>query len=162
MLPLSEIYVYISKRYPYYRMDVKSWQNAIRHNLTLNTGFTKVPRPNNEGRGNYWRIEDGAEKNIFKRTIRNHYQNTKPKDTAIYASPAQAGLPAMRQIRVQESDFSSTDETNRAIRTIQIIQAPKGGGPVDLKGGNFQTIKLNKSMTSNKGQVIFITLPSKS
>ncbi|TRY80131.1 hypothetical protein TCAL_08957 [Tigriopus californicus] len=161
MLPLSEIYVYISKRYPFYRMDVKSWQNAIRHNLTLNTGFTKVPRPNNEGRGNYWRIEDGAEKNIFKRTIRNHYQNTKPKDTAIYTSPAQAGLPPMRQIRVQGSDFSS-DETNRAIRTIQIIQAPKGGGPVDLKGGNFQTIKLNKSMTSTKGQVIFIALPSKS
>ncbi len=47
-------------------MDVKSWQNAIRHNLTLNPSFTKIPRPNNEGRGNYWRMEEGSEKIIFR------------------------------------------------------------------------------------------------
>ena len=54
------------RKYPYYRMEVKSWQNAIRHNLTLNTAFTKVPRPNNEGRGNFWRMEEGSERVIFR------------------------------------------------------------------------------------------------
>ena len=73
MLPLCEIYTYINQKYPYFRMDVKSWQNAIRHNLTLNPSFQKVPRPNNEGRGNFWRMEDGAERQIFKRTIRSHH-----------------------------------------------------------------------------------------
>ena len=68
MLPLCEIYTYINQKYPYFRMDVKSWQNAIRHNLTLNPSFQKVPRPNNEGRGDFWRMEDGAERQIFKRT----------------------------------------------------------------------------------------------
>ena len=55
-------------------MEVKSWQNAIRHNLTLNQGFSKVPRPNNEGRGNFWRMEVGAEANIFKRQMRQAAQ----------------------------------------------------------------------------------------
>ena len=73
MLPLCEIYTYINQKYPYFRMDVNSWQNAIRHNLTLNPSFQKVPRPNNEGRGNFWRMEDGAERQIFKRTIRSHH-----------------------------------------------------------------------------------------
>ena len=76
MLPLCEIYTYINQKCPYFRMDVKSWQNAIRHNLTLNPSFQKVPRPNNEGRGNFWRMEDGAERQIFKRTIRSHHYKT--------------------------------------------------------------------------------------
>lgn len=66
MLTLSEIYAYINQKYPYYRMETKSWQNAIRHNLTLNPAFKKVPRPNNEGRGNFWKMEEGSERVIFR------------------------------------------------------------------------------------------------
>ena len=48
MLPLYDIYLYISRNYPFYRMETKgskAWQNAIRHNLTLNPNFEKVARP---------------------------------------------------------------------------------------------------------------------
>ena len=48
MLPLNDIYGYISSHYPFYRMESKgskAWQNAIRHNLTLNPNFEKVARP---------------------------------------------------------------------------------------------------------------------
>ena len=73
MLPLCEIYTYINQKYPYFHMDAKSWQNAIRHNLTLVPSFQKVPRPNNEGRGNFWTMQDGAERQIFKRQIRSQH-----------------------------------------------------------------------------------------
>ena len=48
MLPLYDIYLYISRNYPFYGMEAKgskAWQNAIRHNLTLNPNFEKVARP---------------------------------------------------------------------------------------------------------------------
>eukprot|EP00095_Tigriopus_kingsejongensis_P008468 maker-scaffold18_size714446-snap-gene-3.30 protein:Tk08468 transcript:maker-scaffold18_size714446-snap-gene-3.30-mRNA-1 annotation:"forkhead box protein k2" len=159
MLPLAEIYVYINKKYPYYRMDVKSWQNAIRHNLTLNPGFKKVPRPNNEGRGNYWRIEDGAEKTIFKRTIRNHYQSNRGKMHGLGEGGPMRTMSPVHEIKTSHDGSEYVDEQNRAIQTIQIIQAPK---TKMSEGNGYQTITLEKSVTSNNGQVIFIALPSKS
>jgi len=56
MLTLNDIYIAINKQHPYYSLDAASgrnWQNAIRHNLTLNKAFIKVPRPATEGRGAY-------------------------------------------------------------------------------------------------------------
>lgn len=72
MLTLAEIYAAISARHPYYKMEARNWQNSIRHNLTLNKSFTKVPRmSSSEGRGSYWKLEPGAESIIFKRSARN-------------------------------------------------------------------------------------------
>ena len=52
---LSEIYQWISERYPYYQLKDKSWRNSIRHNLSLNECFVKCGRSEN-GKGNYWSI----------------------------------------------------------------------------------------------------------
>jgi len=75
MLTLNEIYIAINKKHPYYSLDAstgRNWQNAIRHNLTLNKAFIKVPRPATEGRGAYWKLEVGAETQIFRRMARNY------------------------------------------------------------------------------------------
>ena len=58
MLPLSGIYAFMSKENPNFKMEEKSWQNAVRHNLTLNTTFEKVPRK--RGRGCLWAIKGGT------------------------------------------------------------------------------------------------------
>nr|CAH8829648.1 unnamed protein product [Trichobilharzia regenti] len=88
-ITLNEIYAWIMSTFAYYRKNTRRWQNSIRHALSFNDCFIKVPRPTGEsGKGSYWTIHPKAidmfnngssmrrnRKFIDENRYRNHHHN---------------------------------------------------------------------------------------
>ena len=86
MLPLSEIYKFIMERFPYYKSNTSRWQNSLRHNLSFNDCFIKIPRrPDRPGKGAYWTLHPKAiamfENGSLLRRRKRFKLDTDEKDT---------------------------------------------------------------------------------
>ncbi|CAG9770538.1 unnamed protein product [Ceutorhynchus assimilis] len=61
-LTLSEIYSFLQQRFPFFRGTYQGWKNSVRHNLSLNECFIKLPKGlGRPGKGHYWTIDPASE-----------------------------------------------------------------------------------------------------
>ncbi|QRV79262.1 Forkhead domain [Ceratobasidium sp. AG-Ba] len=97
-LLLEDIYFALASRFPYFRSAPPGWKNSIRHNLSLNPCFEKIPRPlTDRGKGHYWTVNDS----IDPRTGVHRVRKKKSKGSksagagaAPYPAPAYDGTTA--------------------------------------------------------------------
>ncbi|NWS28291.1 FXF1B protein, partial [Polioptila caerulea] len=61
-LTLSEIYQFLQARFPFFRGSYQGGKNSVRHNLSLNECFIKLPKGlGRPGKGHYWTIDPASE-----------------------------------------------------------------------------------------------------
>ncbi|KAI8583329.1 hypothetical protein K450DRAFT_223103 [Umbelopsis ramanniana AG] len=104
-MTLNGIYNYITTHYPYYQMAQNGWQNSIRHNLSLNKAFVKVPRGDSEpGKGAFWTIDSAAESQftngVYKRNRRTGSKT--PTPTSYDTNPSKR--------KIKREDTESEDQ----------------------------------------------------
>ena len=102
-LTLSGICEFIMNRFPYYRDRFPAWQNSIRHNLSLNDCFVKIPRePGNPGKGNYWTLDPMAEDMFDNGSFLRRRKRYKRQQSDFFRDPAAATAAFLHHMAVTD------------------------------------------------------------
>lgn len=120
MATLSDIYNYITTNYPYYKDNSLRWQNSIRHSLSFNDCFVKVPRSaDRPGKGSYWTLHPDAG-NMFENGcfLRRQKRFKCPKAAADQHKDTGSGNDVMNNSST--TDGSDQDDMNMTSASVQL------------------------------------------
>jgi len=119
MMTLSEVYQWIMDLFPFYRANQQRWQNSIRHSLSFNDCFVKVPRsPDKPGKGSYWTLHSEAG-NMFE----NGCYLRRQKRFKCEKKQAQKAQQAVTDTRVkEEQDVKGLDRESLDLNNGQSLE----------------------------------------
>lgn len=127
MLTLSEIYQWIMDLFPFYRQNQQRWQNSIRHSLSFNDCFLKVPRsPDKPGKGSFWTLHPDSG-NMFENGCylrrQKRFKCDKPPGSKQQQQNQQGASPA------SSGGTSNKKQPSQSQQQQQERDLPNGGAP---------------------------------
>ncbi|XP_010895934.2 forkhead box protein I3b [Esox lucius] len=126
-LTLSQIYQYVADNFPFYNKSKAGWQNSIRHNLSLNDCFKKVPRDEDDpGKGNYWTLDPNCEKMFDNGNFR---RKRKRKSESLTGGEGGSGGPESGDPHDQGSPQPHSISGIDMSATPERIPSPSTSGP---------------------------------
>lgn len=95
-LTLSEIYQYLQNKFEFFRGPYQGWKNSVRHNLSLNECFIKLPKGlGRPGKGHYWTIDPTCEFMFEEGSFRRRPRGFRRKCQALVKPYGLAGVGAL-------------------------------------------------------------------
>uniref|UniRef100_A0A8C5G297 Forkhead box protein G1 n=1 Tax=Gouania willdenowi TaxID=441366 RepID=A0A8C5G297_GOUWI len=133
---LSTIYKWIKENFCYYRHAEPTWQNSIRHTLSLNKRFKKVPRQKDEpGRGGFWIINPDHSDMCVNRLSRRRKRFQGYQDTASTSSVNEDMSPEQKTL--SPTDSRGTTRSTETLLDLDILAA----ACLEVFGGNCSTLE---------------------
>ncbi|KAM6297493.1 forkhead box protein J1 [Aegotheles albertisi] len=136
-ITLSAIYKWITDNFCYFRHADPTWQNSIRHNLSLNKCFIKVPREKGEpGKGGFWkldpqyadRLKNGALKKRRMSPVQIH-----PAFTKKAQQEAQCDVSLATSACPSNNILSVNVESQQLLKEFEEVTGNHNGNPPDGK-----------------------------
>ncbi|XP_071957691.1 forkhead box protein F1-like [Antedon mediterranea] len=155
-LTLSEIYQFLMQRFPFFRGAYQGWKNSVRHNLSLNECFIKLPKGlGRPGKGHYWTIDPASEFMFEEGSFRRRPRGFRRKCQALrppYAMMnAMTGMHGTPMLGGSPLDMFGQNPNSAALSNMACSMGNTNNNNYDNMGMNMMGFPVNLGSNSPNG-----------